>query len=181
MGVSTDHIRHNHGNQVLMEGARRLGMTYKAVPQNTGGKEHFCGHCTLGCGTAEKQGPVVSWLPDAQRAGAKFAEGFEVQKVLFEEVGGVKTAVGVRGVWRSRDRNGGVGGGDGEKRIVPVIVRAKKVIVSCGTLWSPVILKNSGLTVFSPSPPLSSATLLKDNANLATESSHWPQSVPAPR
>ena len=80
MGVSDKHIRHNHGNEVLMEGARRLGMTYKAVPQNTGGNEHFCGHCTLGCGAAEKQGPVVSWLPDAQRAGAKFAEGFNVEK-----------------------------------------------------------------------------------------------------
>lgn len=147
MGVSDKHIRHNHGNQVLMEGARRLGMTYKAVPQNTGGKEHFCGHCTLGCGAAEKQGPVVSWLPDAQRAGAKFAEGFCVEKVLFENVHGVKTATGVKGIWKSRNGNGGVDGPDSQKKIVPVVVRAKKVIVSCGTLWSPIILKNSGLTV----------------------------------
>ncbi len=147
MGVSDKYIRHNHSNQVLMEGARRLGMTYKAVPQNTGGNEHYCGHCTLGCGAAEKQGPVVSWLPDAQRAGAQFAEGFAVEKVLFENVKGVKTAVGVQGIWKSRNKNGGVDGPDSEKTVVPVIVKAKKVIISCGTLWSPIILKKSGLTV----------------------------------
>jgi len=31
-----------------------------------------------------------------------------------------------------------------------VVIKAKKVIVSCGTLWSPVILMNSGLTVSHP-------------------------------
>ncbi|KAG4417883.1 hypothetical protein IFR04_008937 [Cadophora malorum] len=146
MGVSDKHIRHNHGNEVLMEGARRLGMTYKAVPQNTGGNEHFCGHCTLGCGAAEKQGPVVSWLPDAQRAGAKFAEGFNVEKVLFETVGGKKTAVGVKGRWTSRNKNGGVDGPDTDRVTASVIVRAKRVIISAGTLASPIILQNSGLT-----------------------------------
>ncbi|KAH7357011.1 hypothetical protein BKA65DRAFT_495950 [Rhexocercosporidium sp. MPI-PUGE-AT-0058] len=146
MGVSDKHIRHNHGNEVLMEGARRMGMTYKAVPQNTGGNEHFCGHCTLGCGAAEKQGPVVSWLPDAQRAGAKFAEGFNVEKVLFETVGGKKTAVGVKGKWTSRNKNGGVDGPHTDRTTASVIVKAKRVIISAGTLASPIILQNSGLT-----------------------------------
>lgn len=125
-------------------------MTAKAVPQNTGGQEHYCGHCTLGCGAAEKQGPVVSWLPDAQRAGARFVEGMDVQKVLFENVNGVKTAVGVSAIWTSRNGTGGVDGPDSGKRIVPVVVRAKKVIISSGTLWSPIILKRSGLTVRFP-------------------------------
>ncbi|KAL2073563.1 hypothetical protein VTL71DRAFT_10889 [Oculimacula yallundae] len=146
MGVSDKHIRHNHGNEVLMEGARRLGMTYKAVPQNTGGNEHYCGHCTLGCGAAEKQGPVVSWLPDAQRAGAKFAEGFNVEKVLFENVGGKKTAIGVKGTWTSRNKNGGVDGPDTDRTIASVMIKAKRVIISAGTLASPIILLNSGLT-----------------------------------
>ncbi|KAF8858647.1 hypothetical protein BDZ45DRAFT_802417 [Acephala macrosclerotiorum] len=146
MGASDKYIRHNHGNQVLMEGARRLGMNYKAVPQNTGGNEHFCGHCTLGCGTAEKQGPVVSWLPDAQRAGANFAEGFTVEEVLFENARGKKTAVGVKGTWKSRNKKGGVDGADSERTKKAVIVKAKRVIISAGTLWSPVILQNSGLT-----------------------------------
>lgn len=69
MGVDTKHIDHNKTNQVLLEGARKLGWSHKVVPQNTGGKQHYCGYCTLGCGSCEKQGPVVSYIPDAVRAG----------------------------------------------------------------------------------------------------------------
>ncbi len=137
MGVSTEHIEHNHGNHVLLEGSRRLGYSARPVPQNTGGAKHYCGHCTYGCGSAEKQGPAVSWLPDAARAGAKFMEGYEVQEVLFEETSQGQTAVGVKGVWTSRDK----------KTEREVIVRAKKVVVSAGSIWSPMILLKSGLSV----------------------------------
>lgn len=147
MGVSADHIRHNHRNEILLEGARKLGYTAKAVPQNTGGTEHFCGHCSLGCGAAEKQGPAVSWLPDAGKAGAKFMEGFKVDKVLFDESSNSKKAVGVRGTWTSRNSQGGVDGPLSGRTIREVIVKAKKVIISCGTLWSPIVLMNSGLKV----------------------------------
>ena len=107
MGVSTKHIKHNDHNAVLAEGARKLGYSQHEVPQNTGGKQHYCGHCTMGCGAAEKQGPVVSWLPDAARAGAKFIEGFNCDRILFEKLHGKKTAVGVTGSWTSRDSSGG--------------------------------------------------------------------------
>lgn len=147
MGVSTDHIRHNHGNQVILEGSRKLGYHAKAVPQNTGGNEHYCGHCTVGCGAAQKQGPVVAWLPDAAKAGAKFVEGYEVKHVIFDESSGTKKAVGVKGIWTSRNSKGGVDGPESGKTVREVIVRAKKVIISAGTLWSPIVLLNSGLTV----------------------------------
>jgi choline dehydrogenase-like flavoprotein len=146
MGVSDKHIQHNHGNGVLMEGARKLGWHCKAVPQNTGGKEHSCGHCSLGCSVAEKQGPIVSWLPDAARAGAQFVEGFKAEKVLFETIDGQKTAVGVQGVWTSRNASGGVDGPVSGKAQRQVIIKAKRVVLSAGTLWSPLILTKSGLT-----------------------------------
>ena len=98
---------------------------------------------TLGCGAAEKQGPVVSFLPDAQKAGATFVEGLQIDKVLFENVDGNKTAVGVRGSWKSRDSFGGVNGPDRTTR--EVIINAKRVIVSAGTLESPLLLLRSGL------------------------------------
>ena len=143
MGASTEHIKHNHTNRVLMEGARKLGYGVRAVPQNTGGEQHYCGYCSLGCGTAEKQGPVVSFLPDAARAGAQFIEGFDVREVLFEDVDGIKTATGVKGIWRSRESNGGVIGPDITTR--SVIIKAKRTIVSCGSLQSPILLLRSGL------------------------------------
>ena len=144
MGVSTQHIEHNRNNQILAEGARKLGYSHKTVPQNTAGHQHYCGYCTLGCGTAEKQGPVVSFLPDAERAGAHFIEGFEAHKVLFSHIRGKRTAMGVEGTWTSRDSNGGVSGADRTSR--QVIIKAKRVIVSSGTLQSPLLLLRSGLT-----------------------------------
>lgn len=144
MGVSTDHIKHNKQNQSLLEGARKLGYNSKAVPQNTGGKQHYCGYCSLGCGSAEKQGPVVSFLPDAARAGAHFIEGFDARQIVFETVNGKKTAVGVKGTWTSRDSNGGVSGND--RTVRSITIKAKRTIVSSGALQSPLLLLRSGLT-----------------------------------
>ena len=143
MGVSTKHVEHNKNNQILADGARKLGYSQKAVPQNTGGHKHHCGYCTLGCGAAEKQGPVVSFLPDAQKAGAQFLEGLQVDEVIFENIMGNRTAVGVKGSWKSRDSFGGVDGPDRTTR--KVIIKAKRVIVSAGTLQSPLLLLRSGL------------------------------------
>ncbi|KAF2815869.1 long-chain fatty alcohol dehydrogenase [Mytilinidion resinicola] len=143
MGVSADHVNQNFANRALLEGSRKLGWAHKAVPQNTGQSNHYCGHCTFGCGSCEKQGPAVSWLPDASRAGAEFIEGFDAEKVLFGSRNGKQTAVGVKGVWTSRDLNGGVSGPPITKR--EVIIRAKRVIVSAGTMQSPLILLRSGL------------------------------------
>ena len=45
MGVSTAHVEHNANNNILLEGARKLGYSAKTVPQNTGGNKHYCGYC----------------------------------------------------------------------------------------------------------------------------------------
>ena len=100
-------------------------------------------YCTLGCGSAEKQGPVISFLPDAGKAGAKFIEGFEAEKIIFDTINGKKSAVAVKGLWRSRDTSGSVSGSDRTSRTV--IIKAKRVIVSAGSLQSPLLLLRSGL------------------------------------
>ncbi|KAE9966417.1 hypothetical protein EG328_008933 [Venturia inaequalis] len=143
MGASAANLKHNPGNDVLLEGARRLGWAAKAVPQNTGGAQHYCGYCTMGCGSCEKQGPVVSYLPDAAKAGAHFMEGFDVRRVLFAQKNGKKVATGVEGIWTSRDEHGGVAGTPLVQR--RVIIKAKRVIVSAGTMQSPMVLLRSGL------------------------------------
>ncbi|KAK3495110.1 long-chain fatty alcohol dehydrogenase [Neurospora hispaniola] len=149
--VSGDKVRTTYRGQKLLEGSRKLGYEAHVCPQNNGGKEHWCGHCPLGCGSAEKQGPAVSWLPAAAKKGATFMEGFSVDKILWDESssssswfgsGGKKKAVGVEGTWTARDTNGGV---IGERQTRKVVIKAKKVIVSAGTLNSPLILHRSGL------------------------------------
>ncbi|KAK0257864.1 hypothetical protein LTS09_007478 [Friedmanniomyces endolithicus] len=146
MGVGTAAIEHNKTNQTLLDGARKLGWNAKAVPQNTGGKAHNCGYCTLGCGSSGKQGPAETFLPDAGRAGATFIEGFDVQEVMFENgtAAGEKRTAGVRGIWTSRDSSGGMAGTDRSSR--QLIIKAPKVVVSCGSIYTPVLLRRSGLT-----------------------------------
>ncbi|KAK7959070.1 GMC oxidoreductase [Apiospora aurea] len=79
----------------------------KVTPHNSGGRDHHCGHCHLGCGSGGKQGPAASWLPAAARAGAEFVEGFEVERIDFEDFASGKKAAGVSGKWVSRDADGG--------------------------------------------------------------------------
>ncbi|RAH69700.1 choline dehydrogenase [Aspergillus aculeatinus CBS 121060] len=144
MGVSAAHIRHNRQNRDLLEGARKLGYAAEVVPQNTGGEEHYCGYCTMGCSAAAKKGPTETWLADAAKAGAVFVEGFKADKVTFTTRGKERIATGVEGTWTSREAylsRGQKGQGITRK----VVIRAKKVIVSCGTLNSPLLLLRSGL------------------------------------
>lgn len=136
MGVSTEYINHSSGNKYLLEGARRLGYTGTAVPQNTGNQAHDCGYCSFGCASAAKQGPAVSFLPDAARAGAKFMQGFKVDRITFDETSKTKKATGVTGTWTSQDRS----------ISRQVRISAKRVIVSAGTMNSPLVLLRSGLT-----------------------------------
>lgn len=145
MGVTANGIRHNKTNQVILDGARKLGWTVKEVPQNCGGENdrHYCGYCTLGCGSCGKKGTTETFLPDAAKAGAIFVEGFDAREVLFEKRNGQRTATGVKGIWVSRDSNGGVSGKDKSTR--QVIIKAKRVIVSAGTIQSPLLLLRSGL------------------------------------
>lgn len=144
LGVSDAHVRHNHGNRVLFEGAQKLGWRTIICPRNNKGGEHNCGSsCALGCREGRKQGPAVSWLPTAAKSGARFMEGFEVTKVLLEDKDGVKKAIGVEGMWTPKEEATGVN--PKSRRLVRV--SAKKVIVASGALNTPLLLMKSGLKV----------------------------------
>lgn len=143
MGVNSEHVEHNYSNRVVLEGARKLGYAAKTVPQNTGNAQHYCGHCTMGCHSCGKKGPTETWLADAAKAGATFLEGYHVNRVLFDQKSGGRVANGVEGTWISRDSHFGTNANDAVKR--KVIIKAKKVIVSSGSLHSPLLLMRSGI------------------------------------
>ncbi|CAG8941652.1 unnamed protein product [Penicillium salamii] len=143
MGVNSDKVEHNAQNNVILNGARKLGYAANTVPQNTGHGEHYCGYCTLGCSSGAKKGPTQTFLADAASAGAKFMEGFQADKVIFTKVKGQQVASGVKGTWRSRDSYLGLTGTGVVER--KVIIKAKKVVVSAGTLQSPLLLLRSGV------------------------------------
>ncbi|KAG6004888.1 hypothetical protein E4U21_000664 [Claviceps maximensis] len=151
VGASKSAIRHNARNQALLDGIKTLGWKGGVVEQNTAGREHYCGRCHLGCNSAEKRGPATAWLPAAGEAGAEFMEGFTVEKVVFADTGedGVASAtpiaIGVQGLWTARDKDGSVHKAESSRTQRRVFIRAKKVIISAGSLWSPVILAKSGV------------------------------------
>lgn len=125
MGVSADHVRQNFANSKLLEGSKKLGQHAYVVPQNTGGHEHYCGHCPHGCRNGDKLGGLITWLADARDAGAQFLTDAVVQKIVIEK--GVATGASV--LYKGRE----------------LTIRANKVILSAGTLNTPCLLKQSGL------------------------------------
>ena len=130
-------ISHNFPNQALLEGARKLGIAANTVPQNTGNRAHSCGYCSTGCPSCTKQGPANYWLPDAAEHGCSFIEGCFVDKILFDSTTtNPQKATGVACTWTSRSRT----------TTRHLTINAPRVIVSAGTLHSPLLLLRSGLT-----------------------------------
>lgn len=129
-------IEQNYGNAALLESSRRLGYHAAIVPQNTAGKRHYCGRCGMGCASATKQGPANFWLPAAAENGVEFIEGCFVDEIVWDETKYPRVATGVKATWQSRDR--------GLTRKLKIT--AKHVVVSSGTLHSPLLLHRSGLT-----------------------------------
>ncbi|KAF3927038.1 hypothetical protein ABW21_db0209037 [Orbilia brochopaga] len=141
-------LEHNPSNAALMKGSHRLGEQYVSVPQNIAGNpdahSKICGvFCSISCKGAGldtpcrggKQGVARTYLARARDRGARFVQGFEADKILFDNKGNV---TGVEGLWRaSPDEPAGTG--------KKVIISAKKVICSGGTLNTPAVLLRSGL------------------------------------
>ncbi|KAF8462924.1 hypothetical protein BDZ91DRAFT_683136 [Kalaharituber pfeilii] len=139
------HQKHNHRNNTLLEGSRKLGYYAASLHQNNGGTDHIDAYCACGCaghtehpededGWGWKLGVAQTYLPDAARAGAEFIKGMYIEKIIIED--GV--AKGVKGVWTAPP------GGDGKpKEPLNVVIRAKKVVVSAGSLHSPALLLRS--------------------------------------
>ena len=149
-GVKVDGVDHSCQGRILLDGSEKLGYKASAVPQNCNGKKHPCGYCSFGCASGVKQGPAQSWLPAAAKAGATFVEGFQAELML--EGDDKSRACGVRGTWTGRDGTGSPSGLPDQRVTREVIIKAKKVVVSAGALWSPLLLLKSGLTVSALTP-----------------------------
>ncbi|OQS06117.1 transmembrane protein [Thraustotheca clavata] len=127
-GASDAHFTHNCSNQVLEDGCTKLGLSVSRIAQNTNGAAHACGFCTLGCPANEKQSSAVTWLKDAQAAGAKFIQDCHVTKVTYSAD---KVATGIEATVL-----------DGTAKL---IVRATTVVAAGGSINTPALLLRSGL------------------------------------
>ncbi|MBK8692743.1 MAG: GMC family oxidoreductase [Deltaproteobacteria bacterium] len=112
--------------RVVARGASALGWSHGPLARNAPGCDGQ-GLCCFGCPTGAKSSTNVSYLPAAMRAGAVLAHHCRVEEVLL--AGG--RAVGVLGR--------AVGGG------ARIRVLAKTVVLSGGTIGTPLMLLRQGL------------------------------------
>ncbi|EPS43540.1 hypothetical protein H072_2482 [Dactylellina haptotyla CBS 200.50] len=139
---------HNPSNALISKGSHLLGEGYVSVPQNIEGDptahNKICGvFCSISCKGAGRDSPsrggkmavTRTYLADARERGAKFVQGFNVTKLVFDKSGNV---TGAEGLWRADPSEPD---GTGKK----VLITAKKVVCSGGTLNTPTILLRSGL------------------------------------
>lgn len=131
--VNTEESVVNPSNDVLRRGCEvlgyRAGVDYDVIPRNAAGCEARCHFCFFGCIYGAKQSPLVTYLPDAYRAGARFLFDTKAEHVVIE--GG--EARGVESVFR------------GNGREVSVHVRAKAVVAAGSAVQTPPLLLRSGV------------------------------------
>ena len=113
-----------------LEGADKLGITFKSIRRNTR-HCHGVARCNFGCPHRAKLSVDISFLPDACAHGALVLSDALVDRI--DVVGGV--ARGVRG--KLLGERGAPG---------PAFeVRARAVVVACGSLHTPLLLRASGV------------------------------------
>lgn len=132
--IHAEPTRRSHMNrnaQRLELGARRLGWAGEAMPRNVRGCARL-GRCNLGCPIDAKQSMLVSYLPRAERAGARVLADTRATRVRVE-------AGAVAGVEAERlDPATG-------QPLAAVTIDAPLVVLAAGVLETPALLLRSGI------------------------------------
>ena len=115
--------------RVIARGSDALGYSHKPLKRNAPECDGQ-GLCCFGCPTDAKRSTNVSYVPEALKSAAQLMTGVRVTRVLTQ---GDK-ATGVEGVIQSKSG----------KR-VKLTVRAKVVVLSCGTFYTPTLLMKQGI------------------------------------
>jgi choline dehydrogenase-like flavoprotein len=110
---------------VARRGAERLGWSHGYLRRNARGCVGS-GVCAFGCPTSAKQHTGITYVPRAERAGARILTGASVELIAVES----SRAAGAR----ARMASG-----------ASVEVRAPVVILAAGTIHTPLLLARSGL------------------------------------
>jgi choline dehydrogenase-like flavoprotein len=121
----------NGSAHVIARGCDALGYAHGPLHRNAPGCDGQ-GVCVFGCPTDAKRSTNVSYIPLALRAGALMVTGAEVDRVLTAN----GAAYGVSATLRTSD---------GVSRALTV--RARRVVLSCGALYTPTLMMKSGLAV----------------------------------
>ena len=123
----------NPSNDVLRRGSEslgyRLGVDYDVIPRNAHGCASRCDFCFFGCVYDAKQSSLVTYIPDAHRAGTRFLFATKADHLIIQ--GGEVS--GVEATFRNNDHS------------IPVHVRARTVVAAGSAIQTPALLLRSGI------------------------------------
>jgi choline dehydrogenase-like flavoprotein len=114
---------------VVARGAEAMRLRHGPLRRNAPGCDGQ-GQCPVGCPTEAKRSTDVSYVPRALRAGAMLYTGMKLQRVLWRG----RRAAGIEATGR---------GADGSPRTL--VVRARAVVLACGTFATPLLLVDAGV------------------------------------
>lgn len=124
----------NGNNEVLWKGCSSLGYKegedYQRIWRNAVRCQSRCAFCSYGCVYSCKQSTLINYLPMAFKNGAKFLFNTKIESVNVQS--GVATGVEGKYVSTSGKR-------------FKVSIRARAVVISCGSIKTPVLLLRSGI------------------------------------
>ena len=132
--IHAEPTRRSHVNRnadALARGARALGWANEAMPRSVRGCARL-GRCNLGCPTNAKQSTLVSYVPRAERAGARLVPNARALRVRVE----AGRAAGVEALRLDPE--------SGAPR-AELVVEAPRVLLAAGALATPALLARSGV------------------------------------
>ncbi|GCD36119.1 putative GMC-type oxidoreductase [Streptomyces chrestomyceticus JCM 4735] len=130
---------HGDGNadsRLLAGAADTLGWRWAAARRAAPGCRHR-NRCPTGCPSGAKRSMLVSYLPEAERYGARIVSG--TRAVLLRHDG--RTVYGVTAIGGSE----GVGGTDGPDARTRIDYRPRTVFLAAGAVGSALLLQRSGI------------------------------------
>ena len=128
LDVNLDHSTPSAREKAMRRGLEALGWHVEEMPRNVVGCDQgvVCGSCGLGCRLGAKRSTVRTWLADAQANGAKICVRTRAERLMVRD----GAVIGVEACTP-----------DGHS--VKVVARA--VVVACGALQTPALLRRSGV------------------------------------
>jgi len=129
IAVNTDHATPSGRDRCLIRGLERLRWHHDLLPRDVQGcvQDDECGYCGMGCRRGAKRSTLVTYLQDAHDRGARIVVECEARRVLLERGRAVGVEASVRGI--------------------PLTVRARAVVLACGSIHSPALLLRSGVSL----------------------------------
>jgi choline dehydrogenase-like flavoprotein len=128
LGVNHEHSSPSSRDRAMRDGCMSLGWHVDQMPRNVRGCDQgeICGYCPFGCRLGAKQSTVKTWLADAHGAGTRILVGTKARRAIVES----GAARGVEAVTDAGHR---------------VTIRSRAVVVACGAVQTPALLRRSGL------------------------------------